>query len=215
MKVKICGLTHLEDAQAAVAAGADMLGFNFYPASPRYVSPKECARLVAALGGSRSAVSLVGIFVDATIEQIEGIMAECELDLAQLCGNESAEILAGMGQRAVKALRPTSLPALLEMERKYPPRAIPPAYLVDAYQPGLFGGTGQTGDWSLAANLSARAPVLLAGGLTPDNVLSAIRQVKPWGVDVASGVERSPGRKDPLRVARFISIAKHAESHDL
>ncbi len=208
MQVKICGITHLEDALAAIEGGADMLGFNFYPSSPRHIFPKECARLAAALQSYRPAVRLVGVFVDASVEQINRIMAECGLDLAQLSGDEPPETLARLGARAFKALRPPDQAGMLELLQKYPPRFEPPAYLIDSYRLGQFGGTGQTANWSLAASLSLHSPLLLAGGLTPENVAQAVRQVRPWGVDVASGVESAPGRKDPIKLQRFLSAAK-------
>lgn len=211
MQVKICGITVLEDALAAIEAGADLLGFNFYPSSPRHIFPKECARLVAALQSYRSTLSLVGVFVDASVEQIQRIMAECSLDLVQLSGDEPPETLARLGGVAFKALRPPDPLSMAELSQRYPPRSTPPAYLIDSYRLGQFGGTGQTANWSLAASLSIHAPLLLAGGLTPENVAQAVRQVRPWGVDVASGVEKSPGRKDLAKVQRFIHAAKSLE----
>jgi phosphoribosylanthranilate isomerase len=208
MIVKICGLTTLEDALAAIEAGADMLGFNFYSASPRHIFPKECARLTAALQGYRPAVMLVGVFVDASPEQITRTISECGLDLAQLSGDEPPETLQRLGQRAYKALRPADPQNLLALVQKYPPRSTPPAYLIDAYRLGQYGGTGQSANWSLAASLSIRSPLFLAGGLTAENVITAIRQVRPWGVDVASGVETSPGRKNSEKMRAFIQAAK-------
>jgi phosphoribosylanthranilate isomerase len=208
IRVKICGLTTLEDALLAIEAGADLLGFNFHPASPRHIFPTDCARLVTALASFRPAVQLVGVFVNTPSEQIRRILASCNLDLAQLSGDEPAEDLARLGVQAFKAFRPASPDELEHLLQSYPLRKQPPACLLDAYRPGQYGGTGQVADWSLAAGLARRAPLLLAGGLRPENVAQAVTQVHPWGVDVASGVESSPGRKDPERLRAFIQAAR-------
>lgn len=208
MKVKICGITNLDDALAALEAGADLLGFNFYPSSPRHIFPQVCARLVADLGSYRSQVTLVGVFVDLAADQVLRILNECDLDLAQLAGDETPESLRRLGGRAFKAIRPQTQAEMVELIDRYPARAKPPSYLIDAYRPGKFGGTGELANWSLAASLSLHAPVLLAGGLTPENVAHAIRQVRPWGVDVASGVENTPGRKDIQKIKAFIEAAR-------
>ncbi len=208
MKVKICGLTNLEDALAAVKAGADLLGFIFYRASPRYIAPVDCARLVADLRRQGCAATLVGVFVNETADQMTTILDQCQLDLAQLSGDEMPRTLASLGQRAYKALRPASKPEMEADIQRYLARSQPPAWLIDAYRPGAYGGTGQLASWDLASSLAARAPVLLAGGLNPDNVSEAITQVWPWGVDVASGVESSPGRKDPAKITAFIQAVR-------
>ncbi|HEX7973816.1 MAG TPA: phosphoribosylanthranilate isomerase [Anaerolineales bacterium] len=205
MHIKICGITTLDDALAAMEAGADLLGFNFYPPSPRCVEPQSCASIVARLP---KGVRTVGVFVNARPEHIRLILDECGLDLAQLCGDEPPEHLAALGEQAFKVLHPTGPQDLAAALERYPVRAGSPAWLVDAYRPGEFGGTGQTADWSLASALASRAPILLAGGLTPANVAAAVEQVRPWGVDVASGVEDSPGRKDPARMAAFVAAAR-------
>jgi phosphoribosylanthranilate isomerase len=209
MKVKICGLTRLEDALAALDAGADLLGFNFHPASPRYIETAACAQMVSELRKRGVKTVLVGVFVNRPAGEIAAVLDACHLDLAQLSGDEPPETLAALGRRAFKALRARDAQGLEESWRVYPMRTSPPACLVDAYRPGLYGGTGQLADWSLAGRLARRAPILLAGGLTPENVAEAIRQVRPWGVDVASGVEASPGRKDPARVLAFIRAARN------
>jgi len=208
MKVKICGITTLEDALGAVDAGADLLGFNFYAGSPRYIQPDACARLVAALLARGCQAQLVGVFVNSGLIEIESILNRCGLDLAQLCGDEPPELLKALGDRGIKALRPADAAALESALQQLPPRLLPPAALIDAYQPGAFGGTGQKADWALAQSAARLQPILLAGGLTPENVASAVEQVSPWGVDVASGVESGPAKKDPARVAAFIRAAK-------
>jgi phosphoribosylanthranilate isomerase len=208
LRIKICGITHLEDAMAAVAAGADMLGFNFYPQSPRYIDPAACAGIVSGLGQYASRVRFVGVFVNTPPAEIAAILDQCGLHLAQLSGDEPPEDLTGLDGRAYKALRPKDSAALERMLSGYPPHASPPAWLIDTYHPGQYGGTGQTADWSLAAALARQAPVLLAGGLSPENVGAAVAQVQPWGVDVASGVESTPGRKDIDKMKRFILLAR-------
>jgi phosphoribosylanthranilate isomerase len=207
-KVKICGITSLEDAQAAVAAGADLLGFNFYPPSPRYIRPEDCARIVSVLKETSRPVITTGVFVNSPAQHIQAILDQCGLDLAQLSGDEPPEILATLGERAFKGLRFRDPAGLALAVRQYPPRPYPPAWLIDAYRPGAYGGTGQTADWSLARRLAGQAPVLLAGGLRPENVTDALRQVDPWGVDVASGVEDSPGRKSSVMMSAFISTVR-------
>jgi phosphoribosylanthranilate isomerase len=216
MKVKICGLTCLADAQAAIDAGADLLGFNFYPPSRRYLEPGECARLVTRLPAQ--GLTLVGVFVNASPTQTLRLLAECGLHLAQLSGDEPPETLAALDGRGFKAIRPQNPVEALRQAANYapgapalPPLAPPwPALLVDTASPGQYGGSGQTGDWQTARLLAARYPILLAGGLRPGNVDAAVRLVRPWGVDVASGVEASPGRKDPKKMAEFVAAARRA-----
>ncbi len=209
MKVKICGITSLEDALSAVDAGADMLGFNFYSKSPRYIKPDACNEIIGGLmAGGYSKVQLVGVFVNSGLVEIESILNQCGLDLAQLCGDEPPGMLEILGDRAFKALRPADAAALEAALSRLAPRFQPPALLIDAYQADGFGGSGQKADWNLAKPLARLKPILLAGGLTPENVAKAIQQVRPWGVDVASGVESAPGKKDPKRVTAFIHAAK-------
>ncbi len=215
IKIKICGITTLDDALAAAEAGADMLGFNFYPPSPRYIEPLSCARLVAHLRDRGARVVTVGVFVNALPQAVAAILDDCGLDLAQLHGDEPIEALEALAPRAFKAIRPATLEEARAAARCYGRRSNPPAFLVDASTtPGRFGGTGQTGDWELARALAQDYPLLLAGGLCPENVAAAITHVRPWGVDVASGVESHPGRKDPGRLAAFVRHARHALLED-
>ncbi len=205
MHVKICGLTNEADTLAAVQAGADYLGFNFYARSPRVVTAEQCARLVRAVQGSGA--KTVGIFVDHPPDEVARLMAVCGLDLAQLHGAERLAQFAALRGRAFAAVREKAgeaadYPALAA----FGPGA--PAFLMDAYVPGEFGGTGVTGDWERAADVARQYPIFLAGGLTPDNVGAAVAAVQPWGVDVASGVERAPGVKDHERVREFVERAK-------
>ncbi len=222
MFIKICGLTSLDDARAALDAGADLLGFTFYPPSPRSITPERCAEIVQALRGDATAASdrrgnahkdrpygeprLVGLFVNMPTDDVAAVLERCGLDLAQLHGDEGPDVLRVLGGRAYKAFRGNG------QDHSTFAAAGPgaPAFLVDAVVAGKFGGTGKTGDWEGAATLAREYPLLLAGGLTPDNVADAIARVKPWGVDVASGVEATPGRKDHAKVKAFIENAKRS-----
>ena len=209
MKVKICGITNLEDAQAAIDAGVDLLGFNFYAKSPRYVSPEVAGAIVERIRSSHRVPTLIGVFVNSSLEEVQSILQAVNLDLAQLHGDEPPEFLAQLNGCGFKALRPVSTEdAEANAARCAPHVSKEPALLVDAYRKDQYGGTGQVGDWSIAAKLAESYPILLAGGLTPENVTQAIRQVKPWGVDVASGVEASPRRKDVEKMRAFVQAAK-------
>jgi phosphoribosylanthranilate isomerase len=212
MKIKICGLTSLEDALQAAQAGADMLGFNFYPPSPRYLTASQCSRIIAGLEKQGVQITTVGVFVNTPAKEIANLLDDCGLDLSQLSGDEPSEDLQALGERAFKALRSSPSRDLEQALRNYRSRENPPACLIDAYQAGEYGGTGQTADWRLARSLAREHPILLAGGLTPANVEQAIRMVLPWGVDVASGVESSPGRKDAKKMLAFTHAARRAEA---
>ncbi len=200
--IKICGIKTLSDALAAIDAGANLLGFNFYPKSPRFIEVRDCAEITAVLNANYPGVRRVGVFVDAPVAEIQAILRACSLDMAQLHGDEPPEALAQLSPNAFKAFR--GIPA----DASIFPRTSPPAFLVDASVKGTYGGTGVTADWSLAARLSRRFPLLLAGGLNPDNVAEAVRQVRPWGVDVASGVESRPGVKDAGRMRAFVQAVR-------
>lgn len=208
MKVKICGITNLPDALEAVDLGADLLGFNFYPPSPRYIDPLACARMVAAIRERGLSATLVGVFVNHDLRVIKTILDQCGLDMAQLSGDEPPEVLAELGELAFKAIRPVSQADLVDFRHRYPRRKGAPACLIDGHQPGKYGGTGESADWRLARLLAKNSPVILAGGLNPENVAAAIQQVQPWGVDVASGVERAPGVKDPSKMAAFVNAVR-------
>ena len=220
MKVKICGLRTYDEAMAAIEAGADLLGFNFYKPSPRYITPWECMRLqvklqIALQGMVSRQIIMVGVFVNYGATEAALILGDCNLDLAQLSGDESPEDMAALGEKAFKALRPTSSEELERAVAEYPRRSGSPSWLIDAHRSGLYGGSGQTASWSLARQLAVQTPILLAGGLTADNVGIAIRQVHPWGVDVASGVETAPGCKDAAMMAAFVQAAERAEEEFL
>lgn len=216
MKVKICGITNLDDALVAVEAGADYLGFIFYPPSKRTTNVADVQAMVAQLRQLPRCPLLVGVFVDETAVYMAHVLHTCQLDLAQLSGNEVPKLIGDPKSpiygRSYKALRPTSLAeAQADAEWFLPPQMAPgqPSLLLDTYHPTLPGGTGETGNWPISAQLAQELPgLMLAGGLNPHNVASAIAQVKPFAVDVASGVEASPGKKDHSHLRAFIANAK-------
>ncbi len=205
--VKICGVTTLGDARYALENGADAIGLNFVPGTPRCLDTGVAASLVAALPpfGVR-----VGIFVDETPERVEAIFREVGLDAVQLHGEETPEDCSWLMDRGVRVIRALRMkgPETIDEAARYPECTI----LLDAYVQGELGGTGKTFDWELARKLSASRPVILSGGLKPENVAEAIRQVRPYGVDTSSGVEGdTPGRKDLARVRAFIGNARSSE----
>jgi len=203
-KIKICGIKSVKDALAAMEAGADLIGFNFYPKSPRYIDVGICRNIMSVMR-QRGHVTYVGVFVNASVEEVYATMETCGLSLAQLHGDETPEMLNALNGKAFKAFR--GIPSdITGYERNDAP-----ALLVDAVVKGVYGGSGVTADWSAAAELAKKYPLLLAGGLTPENVADAVRQVKPWGVDVASGVESEPGEKDAAKMIQFVKEVKRME----
>lgn len=212
MKVKICGMTNSDDANAAIEAGADLLGFNFYRKSPRYVAPETASKIAAPLRSGGDRPRLVGVFVNSPLEEVRAILQIAQLDLAQLHGDEPAQLVEQLAGQGFKALRPTSeAEAELDAARFAPNGPQAPMLLIDTYRKDQYGGTGHTADWSIAAKLARRYPILLAGGLTPENVAAAIQQVKPWGVDVSSGVEMSPGKKDAKKMRTFVKRCRQVD----
>jgi len=200
IKVKICGITNIEDALAAVAAGADALGFVFFPPSPRAVTAEQAAPMIAALPPF---VSSVGLFVNQSPALIEQTASFCGLDVIQLHGDEAPEECLFPGRRVIKALR---IKDAASLQRAADYRVC--GLLLDAWQDHVYGGSGQSFDWTLLKEFASRQPVILAGGLTPINVADAIAIVRPYAVDVSSGVEAAPGRKDHLKLAEFIRRVK-------
>jgi len=205
IQVKICGIKTLPDALTAAEAGADLLGFNFYAKSRRFIEARVCAEITYILKRGYPSIQLVGVFVNSSIEEINKIMKLCGLDLAQLHGDEPVEMVSALDGKAFKAFRGVPV----DVERFA--RNASPAFLVDASVEGLYGGSGVTADWNAAAELAKRYPLLLAGGLNQDNVAEAVQHVKPWGVDVASGVEVSPGQKDPDKIKAFVNTVKSTQ----
>jgi phosphoribosylanthranilate isomerase len=200
VRVKICGITTIEDALHAVQAGADALGFVFHAASPRNVSPEQAAAIIRALPPF---VQAVGLFVNADSDFVNSTADRCRLDLVQLHGDEPPEYCDQVSRRVIKAFRVKDI-ASLDSVRNYRVAGI----LLDAYSPKAFGGTGLTFNWEIAQGANTYGPVILAGGLTPDNVRQAVERANPYGVDVSGGVEAAPGRKDPEKVREFIRRAK-------
>lgn len=193
-KIKICGLTRLEDAVLAADLGADFLGFIFVPESPRYVEPERVAEIVATLRGAGSKARVVGVFSDASVETIRGVADVAPLDFVQLHGTETDEDVTAIGLPAIKTFRVgAALPDTT---------SVPSAQwlLFDTLDERRGGGTGRRFDWSLLAMYQRTKPFLLAGGLDAENVAAAISLVRPDGVDVASGVESEPGVKDHTKL---------------
>ncbi len=204
VKVKICGITNLEDAITAVEAGADALGFVFYAASPRHIFPEQAADIIRALPPF---VQTVGLFVNEASDTVNQIADQCGLDIIQLHGDESPDYSRAIRRRVIRALRVKDISSLDVMDTY----AVS-AFLLDAWSPDAYGGTGRTFNWEIAAHASKRGRIILAGGLTPENVTESIRLSRPYGVDVSSSVEIEPGRKDAARVREFIRNAKEIRS---
>ncbi|HHB12800.1 MAG TPA: phosphoribosylanthranilate isomerase [Chromatiales bacterium] len=196
-RVKICGITRLEDALAAAGAGADALGFVFYPPSPRNVEVERAAEITAALPPF---VTTVALFVNADAGTIAEVVREARIDLLQFHGNECPDYCAQHGRPWIKAIRMKEGVDPEAEARRY---AGAQALLLDAYRPGVPGGTGEAFDWDrIPSSLAPR--IVLAGGLTPENVAEAVRRVRPWAVDVSGGVEAAPGVKDADKIERFL-----------
>ena len=217
-KIKICGIKTLKDALAAIDAGADYLGFNFYPKSVRFVERETCTKITSVLKKEHPKIKLVGVFVNSSVDEVKNILETCSLDLAQLHGDETPEILNALNGKAFKAFRLSAQSTEQAFTSVYPfiksvPASAVPALLIDASVKGLYGGSGVTADWNGAAELAKKYSLLLAGGLTPENVAEAVGRVKPWGVDVASGVESTAGEKDASKMKSFVR-AVQSESRD-
>ncbi|MCG6975623.1 MAG: phosphoribosylanthranilate isomerase [Acidiferrobacterales bacterium] len=197
IRAKICGITREQDALAAAESGADAIGLVFHQPSPRYISVETAVSISKSLPPF---VTRVGLFVDADVSTIESVLASGSVDLLQFHGSETPEDCQRYGMPYIKAVAMREEVNLPDIAERYADAA---GMLVDAYVPGLEGGSGQTFDWTrIPANLGK--PVILAGGLTPDNVSEAIRQVRPYAVDVSTGVESSKGIKDAARIAAFM-----------
>lgn len=204
MKIKICGITNVEDADVAVRAGADALGFVMYRNSPRWVEPAVARAIIAGLPPF---VSAVGVFVNEEAESVRALMDECGFALAQLHGDESALYCQNLCRPVLKAIRLKDRGTVLALA-EFQGRANVRGVLIDAFSDQAYGGTGQTVDWALAHEAARSAPIILAGGLNPTNVAEAVQAVRPYGVDVSSGVEKSLGKKDPDKVKAFIEAAR-------
>jgi phosphoribosylanthranilate isomerase len=210
-QVKICGITNRVDALFAAEAGADLLGFVFYSKSPRNVAPETVRTLVPDIKSGWPEVLCVGLFVGEPVEFVREMLGFCDLDLAQLHGREPPQVVSEFSGRAYKAIRPRSASEAEDNVARYTTFSSPPDLLVDTYNPDSPGGTGQVGDWSVAARVAGQRRILLAGGLTPRNVVEAIRVVRPWGVDVSSGVETKPGRKSHRSIGEFMTAVRRID----
>jgi len=206
MYVKVCGITQLDDAESAIAAGADVLGFNFVPQSKRRLDPRAARAIIEGVRGRALTVAVVANL--PTREALD-LLAATGADRLQLHGDESAETLLGLGTCAFKALRVGSVEDIVAAST-FPGHPL----LVDAKVEGQLGGTGRCIDWPLVVPLARSRALILAGGLTPENVADAVRLVQPWGVDTASGVDSAsdPRRKDAERMQRFVQAARGAAS---
>ena len=199
-KIKICGITNVEDAYAAVDLGADALGFIFVPNTPRYIEPQDAARVISKLAPF---VTKVGVFADEPLENISQIIGTCGLNAIQLHGSETPEYCDNIRARGraiiIKSFRVKGQNSLSPI-----PEYKVSAYLLDTYVKGKKGGTGETFNWNLAIEAKKYGRIIIAGGLTPGNVAEAVRHVQPYAVDVGSGVEAIPGRKDHAKIRAFI-----------
>ncbi len=201
VSVKICGITNLDDALAAVDAGADALGFVFFRQSPRSVS---CDIAASIIGKLPTFISTVGVFVNETMEEIERTASRTGIDVIQLHGDEPPS-MCSLSRRVIKAIRVKSLESLdplMDYQSKVS------AFLLDTYAPNVFGGTGQIFNWGIAIEAKQFGRIILAGGLTPDNVAKAVTQVKPYGIDVSGGVELRKGKKDHVKMKLLVEKAK-------
>jgi phosphoribosylanthranilate isomerase len=201
VKVKICGLTNYRDAAAAVDMGADLLGFNFYPESPRFVTPEQAAQIINKLPAF---IHVAGVFVNASLGQIKETIGECNLDWVQLHGDESPEFcesLCSLNVRTIKAIRVKNQADIKKAESFFTD-----AVLLDAFDPGKYGGTGLTFDWNIIGHISKR--IFLAGGINPDNAAAAV-ELGVYGIDVCSGVETKPGKKDHRKMRKLFENIHH------
>jgi phosphoribosylanthranilate isomerase len=202
MKVKVCGITSYEDAVMVLDCGVDALGFNFFPRSPRYINPAEARRIIRRLP---PLFISVGLFVNASKEEAEEIASAAGMQILQLHGNESPEYCRQLSKwPLIKAVRIGNSP-VEENLNEYPVQA----FLLDSRDDTLFGGTGKSFDWNLALEIGQIRPTIVAGGLRPDNVGEAIRVVRPYGVDVCSGVESAPGKKDARKLIEFMNEVRN------
>lgn len=202
VKVKICGITSLEDAVAAAEAGADALGFVFYPDSPRFIDPGKARAIIARLPVF---ITSVGVFVDESEELIRRIIREGGIQVLQFHGSESPVLCTRFREKAIKAIRIKDEQSIKEMQMYDVD-----TFLLDTMVEGIKGGTGKAFNWTYAGMAKEHGRIILSGGLNPFNVGEAVRQVRPYGVDVSSGVEISPGKKDHKKIEEFVREARKA-----
>ena len=202
-KIKICGITNIEDAILAIDLGADALGFMFYEQSRRYIRPSEARYIISQLPPF---ITTVGVFVDQSLDEINNIKEKAGFDTIQLHGDESAELCEKLGGRTIKTIRVRDSINSMEVER-YPTHAI----LFDTYSSKGYGGTGESFSWEILKDLNTSKKLILSGGLGPENVSEAIQIVKPYAVDVSSGVEESYGKKSPEKLKKFIETVRNGK----
>jgi phosphoribosylanthranilate isomerase len=200
VRIKICGITNENDALSAAGLGADALGFIFYKGSKRYIDPKEAGRIISSLPPF---VSAVGVFVNQSIGEIKEYARLSGIDTVQLHGDETPVFCGEVPYRMIKAVRVKDAVNIAEVEL-YPVRAI----LFDKHSDEMYGGTGSSFDWGVLKGLEISKKIILSGGLTPENVSQAVRLVKPYGVDVSTGVEDAPGKKNQEKMRKFIEAVK-------
>ncbi len=200
-RVKVCGITNTADALQAAELGADALGFIFYKGSKRYIDPRDAGRIISSLPPF---VSSVGVFVNQSASEVKGAAEASGIDTVQLHGDETPEFCAGLPYKLIKAVR---VKDTVDTERVelYPVRAI----LFDKHTDEMYGGTGSSFDWAVLKDIQISKKIILSGGLTPENVIRAIETVEPYGVDVSTGVEDSPGKKNHMKMRKFIEAVKN------
>jgi phosphoribosylanthranilate isomerase len=201
VKVKICGITNYQDAKAALDMGADLLGFNFYPKSPRFIRPDNAVKIISKLPAF---IDLAGVFVNASIEQIHDIKNLCQLDWVQLHGDESPEFCNEFRSRNVKVMKAIRVKGQTDIKKA--DEYFTDAILLDAFNPEKYGGTGLSFDWNIIGHISKR--IFLAGGINPDNAADAIK-LGVYGIDVCSGIEAEPGKKDHKKMKKLFDNIKH------
>lgn len=206
VRIKICGITNMEDALRAADLGADALGFIFYKGSKRYIEPRDAGQIISSLPPF---VSAVGVFVNRSIEEIKESARVSGIDTVQLHGDETPEFCGGLPHRLIKAIRVKDAVNIAEVEL-YPVQAI----LFDKHTDEMYGGTGSSFDWGVLKGLEISKKIILSGGLTPENVSLAVRLVKPYGVDVSTGVEDAPGKKNHEKMRKFIEAVKDGGETD-
>jgi phosphoribosylanthranilate isomerase len=207
IRVKICGITNIGDAYSAAESGADALGFIFYPKSQRYIAPERAKEILQKIPGS---IGRVGVFVNQEIQAVKEIVSFCGLRLIQLHGDESPQYCAQFPRSTlIKAVSHCADEEVQRLEN-YPVKAI----LVDAHEPGHYGGTGKNSDWALALKVKKTHPLILAGGLNKENIKRAIETVRPCAVDINSGVETSPGKKDPYKIREIMEIVRATDKDE-
>lgn len=199
-RIKICGITNVDDAMCAAELGADALGFIFYPGSKRFIEPENAALIISKLPPY---VTSVGVFVNQGTDAIRSVKERTGIDVVQLHGDETAECCRSLPYRVVKAIRLKERPDIQRIEL-YPVQAI----LFDKYSEGAYGGTGKSFEWGWLRDLNTSKKIILSGGLGPDNVVEAVKTVRPYAVDVSTGVEEAPGRKSAEKMKKFIEAVR-------